>query len=65
MKEEKLIPSLIFEDEEALPRRGGNYVSMATKKDKEIKKAKSEIERLEKELSCNCNCDCDCNSCNC
>ncbi len=56
MKNEKLIPSLIVEEKDSLPKRGGKYVSQ---------KEKERLESMKKNIAeCNCNCNCDCN-CNC
>ena len=57
MKNEKLIPSLIIEDKDSLPKRGGKYVS---KEEKE----KQKMEAMEKKIAeCNCNCNCNCDDC--
>ena len=63
MKNENLIPSLLVEDEdmEALPKRGGNYV---TDKEKEQRQIEENYRVLENEIS-SLRCDCyeepDCN----
>ncbi len=52
MKKEKLIPSLIEEENEtSLPKRGGRYVSDAEKEEKKVERLKEELR------DCNCYCD--------
>lgn len=77
MKKEDLIPSLLQEDTEQLPKRGGRYISSMEKiiaeKEADSKLAlehlEEKIEKLRRNYHCNCNCDCncdcDCHDCNC
>ncbi len=61
MKNEKLIPFFIEDDETDFPIRGGKYVSEETKKQEELQKIRKKLS----ECNCDCNCNCDDDNCDC
>lgn len=65
MKNENLIPFLIEDDKNELPRRGGKYISEEAKKQEELSKIRKKLSECNCDCNCNCNCDrddeCDCN----
>lgn len=62
MINEKLIPSLIIEEDDFLPKRGGKYVSEQKKNEEKLAKIREKLSSCN--CDCNCNCDCD-DSCDC
>lgn len=64
MKNERLIPFLIEEDKNELPKRGGKYISEEAKSEEELRRIRRKLSECNCDCNCNCNCNCD-NDCDC